>query len=337
MPQFILLPPSMSFSYQAGQAAPAPQTLELETSGKIVNFTSVVSGASWLQVQPSSGQTPLPLTVTASPQSLAPGTYAGTITFSSTEAPSASLPVTLVVTPAPPTITPSGVVNAASLLAGSIAPGEMLDISGYGFAAPGPAIVAGPGALPNQLGSTQVFFDEVAAPISSVAIDTASVVVPYEIQGRSSVLLKVVYAGAASATLNLIVAPTAPGIFTSPATGVGQMAAVNQDGTANAAGNPAGRGSTITFYATGAGQTNPVGVDGSIPGKTLPMPVAPVSVTIGGAPALVTYAGDAPGYPEGLMQVNAVIPSTIPANVATPVLLTISTASSQPGTTIATH
>ena len=64
---------------------------------------------------------------------------------------------------------------------------------------------------------------------------------------------------------------------------------------------------------------------------------ATVSLTIGGVPAQVTYAGGAPGYPAGLMQINAVIPSTIPPNVATQVVLTIGSANSQPGTTIALH
>jgi uncharacterized protein (TIGR03437 family) len=58
---------------------------------------------------------------------------------------------------------------------------------------------------------------------------------------------------------------------------------------------------------------------------------------IGGVAAEVTYAGGAPGYPAGLMQINAVIPSSIPPNVATPVVLTIGTVNSQPGATIALH
>jgi uncharacterized protein (TIGR03437 family) len=335
-PQFILTPASLSFSYQNGQAPPAPQTLEVASSGKVVPYTSTAS-ASWLSIQPSSGQTPYPSTVTVSPQNLGPGTYTGTLTFTSAQAPSASVAVTLMVTPAPPVVTASNIVNAASLLSGTIAPGEMLNISGTGFAA-GPAVTAPQGQpLPTELGSTQVFFNNVPAPISTVQSNQVSVVVPYEIQGQSSALMKVVYAGAASATVNLMVAPTAPGIFTSNSSGVGQITAVNIDGTINSSGNPATRGTLITFYATGGGQTNPPGVDGALAGKNPPVPVAPVTLMIGGVQAEVTYAGGAPGYPAGLMQINAIIPSTIAPNVATPVVLTIGTVSSQPGTTIATH
>ena len=336
-PQFILTPASLNFSYQTGQAPPAPQTLEVASSGKVVPYTSSES-ASWLSIQPSSGQTPYPSSVSVSPQNLAPGTYTGTITFTSPQAASASVAVTLVVTPAPPVISASNIVNAASLLSGPIAPGEMLNISGTGFAAPGAAILAPSGqALPIELGSTQVFFNNTPAPMSSVQANQVSVVVPYEVQGQSTVLLKVVYSGAASQTVNLIVTATAPGIFTSNSSGVGEITAVNVDGTLNSSGNPASRGTPITFYATGGGQTTPAGVDGALAGKTPPVPVAPVTLMIGGVEAQVTYAGGAPGYPAGLMQINAVIPPGIAPNVATPVILTIGTAQSQPATTIATH
>ncbi len=336
-PQFILTPSALNFSYQIGQSLPASQTLEVASSNKVVPYTSAIS-VNWLSLQPSAGQTPFPSTVSVSPQGLAPGTYTGTITFTSPEAPTATVLVTLVVTPAPPTISASGVVNAATLLPGAIAPGEMLIINGTGLAAPGPAIVAPSGLpLPTELGMTQVFFNNVPAPISSLQASQVSVVVPYELQGLPTALLKVVYAGASSSTINLMVVPTAPGIFTSTPNGMGQITAVNVDETLNSAGNPAARGSIITFYATGGGETKPLGIDGAIAGKTPPVPVAPVSLTIGGVPAEVTYAGGAPGYPAGLMQINAVIPSTIPPNVATQVVLTIGSATSQPNTTIATH
>jgi uncharacterized protein (TIGR03437 family) len=336
-PQFILTPASLNFSYQIGQAPPAPQTLEVASSGKVVPYTTTITG-SWLSLQPSGGQTPYPSTVAVSPQGLAPGTYTGSIVFASTEAASATVPVTLVVTPAPPTITPSGVLNAASLLSGAIAPGEMLTINGTGLAAPGPATAAPAGQpLPTELANTQVFFNNVPAPLSSVQADQVSVVVPYEVQGLSTVLMKVVYSGASSSSVNLMVAATAPGVFTSPSTGTGQITAENVDGTVNSSGNPAARGTVITFYATGGGQTTPAGIDGALAGKTPPAPTASVSLMIGGVAAEVTYAGGAPGYPAGLMQINAVIPSTIAPNVATPVVLTIGGVSSQAGTTIATH
>jgi uncharacterized protein (TIGR03437 family) len=39
------------------------------------------------------------------------------------------------------------------------------------------------------------------------------------------------------------------------------------------------------------------------------MPILPVSVTITGQPAQVTYAGAAPGLVAGVLQINVVVPS----------------------------
>ena len=89
----------------------------------------------------------------------------------------------------------------------------------------------------------------------------------------------------------------------------------------------------VVFYATGAGQTNPAGVDGTLAAVPLPAPAGKVSVTIGGTNASVLYAGAAPGLVAGLLQVNVRIPSSLPSPAA--LLLNIAGASSQPGCTVA--
>jgi len=162
-------------------------------------------------------------------------------------------------------------------------------------------------------------------------------------------VMHVVYAGVSSQTVTLPVEASNPGIFTQLPTGTGQINAVNANGTVNSATNPAPRGSTITFYETGEGQTNPAGVDGSIaptPPKTPPppslqvavpldpVPVLPVSVTIGGDSAVVSYAGGAPGYPAGLMQVNVVIPANAPTGGLVAVVIKVGANQSQQNATI---
>ena len=52
------------------------------------------------------------------------------------------------------------------------------------------------------------------------------------------------------------------------------------------------------------------------------MPLAPVGVTIGGLPAQLAFAGEAPGLVSGILQVNAVIPATAPSGPQ-PVVLKI--------------
>ena len=127
-------------------------------------------------------------------------------------------------------------------------------------------------------------------------------------------------------------AATAPGIFTADGSGRGQAAAVNQDGTRNGPAAPAAAGSVLSLYATGEGQTLPAGVDGKPAAAPLPQPVAPVTVTIGGASAEVRYAGGAAGQTAGLMQVNVVVPGGLSG--AVPVVLTVGGVASQGGVTV---
>jgi uncharacterized protein (TIGR03437 family) len=120
--------------------------------------------------------------------------------------------------------------------------------------------------------------------------------------------------GLISAALTLHVTDTAPAIFTTTMTGSGQGAILNQDTTVNTSKNPATKGTVVSIFATGEGQLSPGGVTGSVTPLTPPFPTpvaTPVSVTIGGAPATILYAGEAPGLVSGVLQVNAVVPQGI--------------------------
>jgi uncharacterized protein (TIGR03437 family) len=50
----------------------------------------------------------------------------------------------------------------------------------------------------------------------------------------------------------------------------------------------------VVLWGTGEGITDPPAVDGRPAVDVLPKPVAPVSATIGGLPAVVEYVGAAP-------------------------------------------
>ena len=287
--------------------------------------------------------TPKPLVFTATPSpGMTPGTYTATVTFSSPSAPSQSMTVTLIVTAAPPTVNGSAIVNAASDIGGPVAPGEIIFVGGAGFAAAGTNLTPPSGPIPVELGSTQVFFDTTAAPLLLVQPGLLKAIVPYEIAGQTTTQMRVVYSGASSQALTLPVAVSNPGIFTTATTGIGQILALNADSSLNSATNPAARGSVLTFYETGEGQTIPPGVDGAIAstiaitagGKAPPVPAQKVTVTIGGVAAVVNYAGGAPGFPAGLMQVNVVIPDNAPTGVPDAVVITIGPNQSQTGATI---
>jgi uncharacterized protein (TIGR03437 family) len=133
----------------------------------------------------------------------------------------------------------------------------------------------------------------------------------------------------------LPVASSSPGIFSVDYTGSGQGAILNQDGTVNSSSRPAPAGSVVTVYATGEGQTSPPGTDGKLAnGPVYPAPKLPVTVTIGGAQADVLYAGAAPTLVAGALQVNVRIPISV-ASGDNPVVITVGSAQSQPGITVA--
>ena len=68
--------------------------------------------------------------------------------------------------------------------------------------------------------------------------------------------------------------------------------------------------------------------------KVIPKPLLPVTVTIGGKNAEVHYAGAAPYMVAGVIQINATVPTDIPAGNAE-VVIKVGSNSSQPGVTLA--
>jgi uncharacterized protein (TIGR03437 family) len=186
-----------------------------------------------------------------------------------------------------------------------------------------------------SLAGVRVLFDGVAAPMIYASATMVSAIVPYTISGRFSTRLQVEFQGTASPGLDVAVAAAAPGIFTMNQSGSGQGAILNQNYLVNSAGARAPKGSVVMIFGTGEGQTNPAGVDGLITGSVPRNPLQPVSVTIGGQPAEVQYAGSAPGLVAGVLQVNARVPDGILSGDAVPVVLTIGSASSPSTVTMA--
>ena len=90
----------------------------------------------------------------------------------------------------------------------------------------------------------------------------------------------------------------------------------------------------MVLYATGEGQTIPAGIDGKPSEAPFPEPLFSLSLTIGGLPAEILFAGSAPGF-VGLLQINARVPLGVTPGDAIAVSLTIGNASSQPGLTMA--
>ena len=123
-PSLVLDNNVLTFSYQAGTATPAAQTIHLTSSDNTtpLNF-SATSNASWLTVSPTSGTTPGALTVSVNPAGLAANTYTGIITVNSTNAGNSSLSVLVnFVVANTPTIVADNNVLTFSYQAGTATP-----------------------------------------------------------------------------------------------------------------------------------------------------------------------------------------------------------------------
>jgi uncharacterized protein (TIGR03437 family) len=234
-------------------------------------------------------------------------------------------------------LTIGAVTNAASSVSGPVAPGEVVVLYGSGL---GPAQLTQSqldptsGLVGTNLAGTRVIFNGTPAPVLYTWATQIGVVAPYSIAG-SNVQVFVEYQGQTSAPVTLPVVAVAPALFTADSSGKGQAAASNQDGTVNGAAHPAKAGSYISLWLTGAGLTNPTGVDGQPGAAPLPKPVAPFAVTIGGQAAAVQYAGQAPYAVAGVIQINAQIPSGTQAGNAVPVVVQVGSVSTQAGVTVA--
>ncbi len=216
--------------------------------------------------------------------------------------------------PPPPTVPAapvlSSVVNGGSHAGGAVAPGEIVTLMGQHFG--------------TNAAATKVWFDQYSAPLLFVQDDQIGAVVPYEIAKQTITKVHVDSGGVVSKTLSLTVKPAAPGIYT----------VLNQDFTVNSTANPAVRGGAVVLYATGEGQTVPPGQDGKIAGPNKgdvwPKPVLRVSARIGGWLAQVLYAGAAPGFIAGALQVNVLVPAGVPKNSVVQLVLTVGGYSSKP-------
>ena len=237
-----------------------------------------------------------------------------------------------------------GVVGAGSLMSRGVAPGEIVSIFGLniGPATSLPLQLDTAGRVSAQLANTRVLFDGVPATLLFVSSKQINAVVPSSVAGRTSTTVQVESGGAWSNTLTVPILSSAPSIFTLNGSGQGQGAILNFDlaaggYTVNGPGSAAARNGVVLIFGTGDGQTNPARVDGAVvnPFLALPRPLLPVSVTIGGKRAVVEYAGAAPGFVSGVLQVNARVPADVTPGPNVPVVITVGSQSSQDGVTMA--
>ena len=203
---------------------------------------------------------------------------------------------------------PVCMAESASNFETTVAPGLMVSIYGPGVGPnqPTPLVLDSNGRIATQLAGTQVLFDGIPAPILAAAPARVDVMVPFGVATSGNTKVSVLRNGSSVGTLTYPLAPQSLWFFTADRTGQGSPA-INQDGTPNSPQNPAKIGETVSLFATGAGAMTPAATDGTIPQSpqsTISNPPSPRSLDCS-----ITYAGDAPGLVEGIVQFNCTVPA----------------------------
>ncbi|MEZ5399511.1 MAG: hypothetical protein R2729_07560 [Bryobacteraceae bacterium] len=335
-------PSSLQFSTTPGGPAPAVQTVTINAD--VAAQIALATSQPWLTATPASGTTPLTVTIAAVSAGLAAGTYSGTVTVSAPGAgQTIQIPVTLVIggsggdTGGGGTTGPLPLIREVSNGSGLLhdfAPGSIMFIYGQNLG-PNQMLVAPAGSqYASTLGGVSVTIGGVPAPLVSVSATQILALVPFELEGRSEVDVRVSYAGVRSDAFMLAFQDTAPVLLTLDGSGRGPAAAVNVDGTINSPTNRAAKGSIVSLYLTGGGLFERDVLSGAVLDSSGLRTKAPVRVYVGGIQADLHYAGQAPGMAAGVLQINLYIPVELLSVGPVGLTIRIGNNFSQPGVTL---
>jgi uncharacterized protein (TIGR03437 family) len=229
---------------------------------------------------------------------------------------------------------PGVAVNGAHFLPQvPVAPGSLISLFGLGFSTESEQTSQTP--LPRVLAGRKVEVTPgIEAPLLFVSPMQINMQIPVETPtGSQGIAVRRVDTNELLAGGVLAVSEASPGFFTANQNGVGQILALNQNGTQNGPSNPAPRGTVVSLYGTGPGPVNPVVASGEVaPGSPLAVTVAnptadggtcltvqpSMCVAIGSTFGEVLYSGLAPGF-VGLWQINVRIPEGALTGDAVPI------------------
>jgi uncharacterized protein (TIGR03437 family) len=230
-----------------------------------------------------------------------------------------------------PTISSVGVVNGASFLPG-IAPGAWVSITGANLSTTTRSWAFSDFAgnnLPTKVDGVSVTIGGIPAYIAYVSPTQLNVLAP-EGSAEASIGVQAVVNQQASNVVNTTKASFSPALFSFGQSGGHYVAAVAPDGNYVGPPNlipgvvtsPVKAGSTVLLFGTGFGPTLTPTQIGQLPNVTAL--ANPVTVRIGGFPALTQFAGI---IGPGLYQFNVIVPDGL--FYESPVVVEIGQSSSQ--------
>jgi uncharacterized protein (TIGR03118 family) len=220
---------------------------------------------------------------------------------------------------ASPVIAANAIGNAANTQAAGIAPNTYISVYGQNLSPVTRSWTTTDFSgtrLPTSLSGVSVTVNGKAAYVYYVSPKQVDVLTPVD-TATGPVNVVVTSNGLVSGTASATMGAVSPALFLLKDNK--SVAAVHDAGGVVGAATlypglstPAKAGETISFFATGLGATNPAFSDGVIPAAPLTLASAP-TVSFGGTPATVTYAGL---VAAGVYQINVVVPSVAAGDVA---------------------
>jgi uncharacterized protein (TIGR03437 family) len=201
-----------------------------------------------------------------------------------------------------PALTPNRVVNNLNGKNGDpLAPGTVAQVHGFDLA---PSAVE-PGVLPlrTTFNGTTVLVGLREAPLYFLSDRQLNVQLPTELEPNREHQIVVQANGGITTPDTISIAPATPGLLAFPDARIIAQHASYELITET---SPAREGESIILYLVGMGATNPSVPSGN-PSPAVPV-VAPATVTVGGRPANIQYAGLTPGA-VGLYQINLEVPT----------------------------
>ena len=306
-----------------------------------VNYTVLTAGT-------NAGSAQGPATITGGTGAFSNASGSLTFSFSSTAAGSFTLTGSGSITTSQavgstPSVFANGTVNNASYATGTnpLAPGTIAAIFGTNltdgtsclhFQGCDQSLDPATNLLKTTLSGAQVTVNGAPVPIFYASPGQLGIQMPTDLIGTSATV-QVSVNGNSSPAQTVAISPFAPGLFSINNQGTGQ-GAIQIANTKNFAAppnsipgsqtQPANPGvDFLTIYCTGLGQVSPPVPTGGLPGSSPPSTtVTTPQVTIGGAPATVSFSGLVPGN-AGLYQVNVQVPDASQHGATVPVVLTI--------------
>jgi uncharacterized protein (TIGR03437 family) len=218
-----------------------------------------------------------------------------------------------------PSYSAAGIVNAASNVAGPLAPYAIVSLYGAGLAYSRRAVSEKDlraNVLPTELDGVRVVVEGSAAPLYYVSPEQINFLIPYNTGAKfpTEVSLTVWLDGRRGPSVRLPLQEAAPALFQLDRETV---IATHADWTLVTKGAPARPGEDIVLFATGLGRTQPAVAYPELPRG--PIRIANwqrFRVLVDGKeldPGSIAYVGVTPGF-AGLYQVNLRLPEDVGPN-----------------------